>query len=168
MMMQQNKICRKRFYHTITLVICITFGFALTSCLQPTRYHKNKYRAKYNTSHYRSKNVTHTTYRPPTQYTPEGYAILPLKSLIPSYTTPKTNLEIKVFTPTYQQTLHQKKMQPTVNKIRTHQVAPGETLSKIAKRYYFDPKQYQKIIKANPSLQNNPNILKPGMTLIIP
>lgn len=47
-------------------------------------------------------------------------------------------------------------------------VKRGDSLSKIAKKMYGDPKQYMKIFKANQPLLKDPNLIYPGQTLRIP
>lgn len=49
-----------------------------------------------------------------------------------------------------------------------HKVQPGETLSKIAQKYYGNSQQWQKIYQANRGTLNNPNALRAGMVLVIP
>jgi nucleoid-associated protein YgaU len=49
---------------------------------------------------------------------------------------------------------------------RTHQVASGETLQKIAKRYYGTVNRWRRIADANPGV--DPSRLRPGTSLVIP
>ena len=49
---------------------------------------------------------------------------------------------------------------------QSYTVKPGDNLSKIAKLYYGDANQYQKIAKANGL--SNPDLIKVGQTLQIP
>lgn len=49
-----------------------------------------------------------------------------------------------------------------------HTVAPGDSLSKIAKKYYGDANQYMKIFEANQPLLKDPNKIYPGQVLRIP
>jgi len=51
---------------------------------------------------------------------------------------------------------------------RTHTVAKGESLSKIAKRYYGDAKQWRKIFDANKDTIKNPDLIFPGQVIKIP
>ena len=44
----------------------------------------------------------------------------------------------------------------------------SETLSKIAERYYGDPKLYRKIFEANRDLIKNPDLIQIGWKLRIP
>ncbi len=55
-------------------------------------------------------------------------------------------------------------------KSRVHQVAAGDTLSKIAQLYYGagGPAQVRTLLLANPALEKNPNQLKIGDKIIIP
>lgn len=57
---------------------------------------------------------------------------------------------------------------PVFQNTTTYIVKPGDTLSYIAKKVYKDGRKYDLIIKANPSLRKNPNLVKPGMKLQIP
>ena len=53
--------------------------------------------------------------------------------------------------------------------IRKHVVVSGDTLSGIAKKFYDDPGKYMAIYEANKALiGDNPDLIKPGMELIIP
>ncbi|RMG20042.1 MAG: LysM peptidoglycan-binding domain-containing protein [Bacteroidetes bacterium] len=49
-----------------------------------------------------------------------------------------------------------------------HVVASGESLSKIAKKYYRDPMKYMKIFEANQHILKDPNLIHPGQELVIP
>lgn len=49
---------------------------------------------------------------------------------------------------------------------RMHTLRPGETLSKLAKKYYGRSSEWRRIVKANPQL--NPNSIAPGTELMIP
>lgn len=53
---------------------------------------------------------------------------------------------------------------------RTHTVAPGDSLWKIAEKYYQDGSQLKRIVSANPTLlrQGEDSVLKVGMSLVIP
>jgi nucleoid-associated protein YgaU len=51
---------------------------------------------------------------------------------------------------------------------RTHTVAKGESLSKIAKQYYGDAKQWKKIFEANKDTIKNPDLIFPGQVIKIP
>ncbi|EIC29943.1 YidB family protein [Methylomicrobium album] len=51
---------------------------------------------------------------------------------------------------------------------RTYQVASGDTLSEIAKRFYHDPNQWPRIYEANRDILNNPDRISPGQNLRIP
>jgi nucleoid-associated protein YgaU len=51
---------------------------------------------------------------------------------------------------------------------QTHVVAAGDSLSKIAKRYYGDANQWRRIFEANRDQINNPDLIKPGQNLKIP
>jgi nucleoid-associated protein YgaU len=49
-----------------------------------------------------------------------------------------------------------------------HEVVKGDTLSKIAEKYYGDPSLYMKIFEANRSILKDPNLIKIGQKLRIP
>jgi LysM repeat protein len=49
-----------------------------------------------------------------------------------------------------------------------HTVAPGETLSQIAQRFYGNPAKWNLIFEANRGLLYNPHLLYPGQVLSIP
>lgn len=49
-----------------------------------------------------------------------------------------------------------------------HEVVSGDTLSKIAKKYYGDPTLYNKIFEANRDQLKNPDLIKVGQKLRIP
>lgn len=49
-----------------------------------------------------------------------------------------------------------------------HTVKSGESLSKIAKKYYGDPMKYKKIFEANTNILKNPDVIHPDQILVIP
>lgn len=49
-----------------------------------------------------------------------------------------------------------------------HTVKKGESLSKIAKKYYGNAMKYNAIFEANKRILKNPDIIHPGQELIIP
>jgi nucleoid-associated protein YgaU len=49
-----------------------------------------------------------------------------------------------------------------------HEVAKGESLSKIAERYYGDGSLYPKIFEANKDVLKDPNKIRVGQRLRIP
>ena len=51
---------------------------------------------------------------------------------------------------------------------QTYTVASGDTLSKIAQKYYGDPALYTKIFQANRDVLSDPNKIFPGQKLRIP
>ncbi len=51
---------------------------------------------------------------------------------------------------------------------KTYRVKKGDTLSKIARKYYGDGDRWKKIYDANKSRIKNPNILIPGTEIVIP
>ena len=50
----------------------------------------------------------------------------------------------------------------------TYVVKAGDTLSKIAEKYYGDASLYTKIFQANRDLLSDPNKIRPGQKLRIP
>jgi hypothetical protein len=57
---------------------------------------------------------------------------------------------------------------PATASVRTHTVAEGESLSLIAFKYYQSPNKWDKIVAANRAKLKNPDMLRPGMVLVIP
>lgn len=51
---------------------------------------------------------------------------------------------------------------------RVHEVVAGDTLSKLAKRFYGDAQKYGKIFDANRDKLKDPNLIQPGQQLNIP
>jgi nucleoid-associated protein YgaU len=51
---------------------------------------------------------------------------------------------------------------------QVHVVQPGDTLSKIAQKYYGDASLYTKIFQANRDVLSDPNKIMPGQKLRIP
>ena len=51
---------------------------------------------------------------------------------------------------------------------RTYTVASGDSLSKIAKKFYGDANKWQRIFEANRDIIKNPDLIKPGQVLKIP
>lgn len=49
-----------------------------------------------------------------------------------------------------------------------HEVQKGDTLSKIAEKYYGDPSLYKDIFEANKNILKDPNKIFPGQKLRIP
>ncbi|HTO45272.1 MAG TPA: LysM peptidoglycan-binding domain-containing protein [Burkholderiales bacterium] len=49
-----------------------------------------------------------------------------------------------------------------------HEVAAGDTLSKISKQYYGDATLYMKIFEANRNILKDPDLIKVGQKLRIP
>jgi nucleoid-associated protein YgaU len=52
--------------------------------------------------------------------------------------------------------------------LRIHKVVAGDTLSKIAKKYYGNANEYMKIFEANKNILKDPDKIFPGQELIIP
>jgi nucleoid-associated protein YgaU len=52
--------------------------------------------------------------------------------------------------------------------LRIHKVVAGDTLSKIAKKYYGNANEYMKIFEANKNILKDPNKINVGQELIIP
>ena len=51
---------------------------------------------------------------------------------------------------------------------KTYTVVAGDSLSKIAKKFYGNANQWKKIFEANTDIIKNPDLIKPGQTLKIP
>ena len=51
---------------------------------------------------------------------------------------------------------------------RTYTVAAGDSLSKIAKKFYGDANQWKRIFEANRDTVKNPDLIHPGQVLKIP
>jgi nucleoid-associated protein YgaU len=51
---------------------------------------------------------------------------------------------------------------------RVYEVVSGDSLSKIAKRFYGDAAKYPKIFEANRDQVKDPNVIQPGQKLKIP
>jgi LysM repeat protein len=51
---------------------------------------------------------------------------------------------------------------------KTYTVKSGDTLSKIAKEFYGNANEYNKIFKANTDKLESPDKIKPGQELVIP
>ncbi len=49
-----------------------------------------------------------------------------------------------------------------------HEVQPGDTLSKIAQKFYGDASLYGQIFEANRDILKDPNLIKVGQKLRIP
>jgi nucleoid-associated protein YgaU len=65
--------------------------------------------------------------------------------------------------------LKQKEMQKAAKEVKKHVVVSGDTLSGIAKKYYDDAGKYMAIYEANKDvIGNDPNLIQPGMELVIP
>jgi nucleoid-associated protein YgaU len=51
---------------------------------------------------------------------------------------------------------------------QTYTVVKGDSLSKIAKRFYGDAQQWRKIYEANKDQIKNPDLIYPGQTFRLP
>jgi nucleoid-associated protein YgaU len=51
---------------------------------------------------------------------------------------------------------------------RTYTVAKGDSLSKIAKKFYGDANEWNRIFEANRDTVKNPDQIRPGQVLTIP
>lgn len=56
----------------------------------------------------------------------------------------------------------------TSGQAQTYTVVSGDSLSKIAKRYYGDANSWHRIFEANRDQIKNPDLIHPGQTLKIP
>ena len=57
---------------------------------------------------------------------------------------------------------------PTQNETREYVIKSGDTLSKIAKQYYGNANDWNRIYDANKSVISNPDKIFPGQKIIIP
>ena len=55
-----------------------------------------------------------------------------------------------------------------VPEVVTYTVQKGDSLSKIAKEYYGDAREWKKIYEANKERIKNPDLIQPGWVLTIP
>jgi len=63
----------------------------------------------------------------------------------------------------------QDELMKAAKEVKKHVVVSGDTLSGIAKKYYEDAGKYMKIYEANKAvIGDNPDLIKPGMELVIP
>ncbi len=51
---------------------------------------------------------------------------------------------------------------------RIHVIKPGDTLSKISNEHYGSTTHFQRIVRANPLVIDNPNLIFPGQQLKVP
>ena len=51
---------------------------------------------------------------------------------------------------------------------KVYVVVAGDSLSKIAKRFYGNANQWKRIFEANRDILDNPDLIRPGQELIIP
>ena len=59
-------------------------------------------------------------------------------------------------------------VQPTSTGVRSYTIKSGDSLSKIAKKYYGNANEWQKIYKANQDKIKDPDLIHPGQQIIIP
>lgn len=59
-------------------------------------------------------------------------------------------------------------VEPEVPTVQTYTVASGDTLSKIAKKFYGSANQWRGIFEANRDQLSNPDLIRPGQVLKIP
>ena len=57
---------------------------------------------------------------------------------------------------------------PQAQSARTYVVQKGDSLSKIAKKFYGDAGSWKRIFEANRDVVKNPDLIQPGWTLKIP
>lgn len=57
---------------------------------------------------------------------------------------------------------------PPAAEPRVYEVVAGDSLSKIAKRFYGDASKYPRIFEANRDQLKDPNVIQPGQRLRIP
>ncbi|RAV28229.1 LysM peptidoglycan-binding domain-containing protein [Sinomicrobium soli] len=58
--------------------------------------------------------------------------------------------------------------EPDASVYHRHTVQTGESLSKIARKYYGDANKYNTIFQANTDQLKNPDLIQPGQELVIP
>lgn len=58
--------------------------------------------------------------------------------------------------------------EPVEQAEQTYTVVSGDSLSKIAKKFYGSAKKWRKIFDANRDIIKNPDLIYPGQTLKIP
>lgn len=58
--------------------------------------------------------------------------------------------------------------EPSEQPEQTYAVASGDSLSKIAKKFYGDANQWRRIFEANQDILDDPDKIYPGQTLKIP
>ncbi len=86
-----------------------------------------------------------------------------MKGKVPSVDPEKAKADAMKKQPEKHQAIKDKKV------VKKHVVVSGDTLSGIAKKYYDDAGKYMVIYKANKELiGDNPDLIKPGMDLVIP
>ena len=51
---------------------------------------------------------------------------------------------------------------------RTYTIAKGDTLGKIAKKFYGEARQWRKLAEANKDTIKNPDLIYPGQVIKIP
>ncbi|MBN2339058.1 MAG: LysM peptidoglycan-binding domain-containing protein [Acidobacteria bacterium] len=61
-----------------------------------------------------------------------------------------------------------KQVPPSWDATQVHEVVKGDTLSKIAEKYYGDPGLYPQIFEANRDILDDPNLIRIGQKLRIP
>ena len=61
-----------------------------------------------------------------------------------------------------------KAAEPSAPAVETYTVVAGDSLSKIAKRFYGDANQWRRIFEANRDQIQNPDLIRPGQKLVIP
>ncbi len=57
---------------------------------------------------------------------------------------------------------------PAAAAAQMYEVQPGDSLSKIAQKFYGDPLKYKLLFEANQPMLKDPNMIYPGQTLRIP
>ncbi len=81
-------------------------------------------------------------------------AIIPVPTIAPASPTPAPTSSVQAT--------------PSPSGMRTHEVAQGDTLSSIAKKYYGDSTKWNKIMDANKDILKSPESLQLGQKLKIP
>ena len=59
-------------------------------------------------------------------------------------------------------------VEPAEPEIKTYEIQAGDSLSKIAKKFYGQANDWNKIYEANKDVIKDPNVIYPGQEIVIP
>lgn len=90
-----------------------------------------------------------------------------IKTVDPSYSDLICDLKVDTSLPQPTQSA-QAAAQVGGSAVRTYKVQPGDSLSKIAKQFYGNASEYNRIFEANRDKLSDPNKIQPGQELKIP